>query len=56
MYSCEGDAFTPQTLTINDKMACIFCDECVTTAKDHGFPKLLRVGHKPGVFRFIVEV
>lgn len=55
VFSCEGDAFTPHTLTVTNRMACIFCDECVSVAKEKGFPGLLRVTHKPDVFRFIVE-
>lgn len=55
VFACEGDAFTPPTLTVARRMACIFCDECVAAAKQRGYPDLLRVTHKPDVFRFVVE-
>lgn len=56
VFSCEGDAFTPHTLAIANRMACIYCDECLIVAKDKGYPDLITITQKPDVFRFIVEV
>lgn len=55
VFSCEGDAFTPNTLAVANRMACIFCDECLVTAKEKGYPDLITMKQKPDVFRFVVE-
>eukprot|EP00382_Lankesteria_abbotti_P003314 CAMPEP_0113851604 /NCGR_PEP_ID=MMETSP0372-20130328/4776_1 /TAXON_ID=340204 /ORGANISM="Lankesteria abbotti" /LENGTH=293 /DNA_ID=CAMNT_0000822519 /DNA_START=19 /DNA_END=900 /DNA_ORIENTATION=- /assembly_acc=CAM_ASM_000359 len=56
VFAYDDDPYTGQSeLTVSDRMACVFCNECVNVAKDAGHKDFVRIKHVVDKFHFCVE-